>query len=37
LGALTAGGINFIPDSAAQTIAFRPDEIARRALLTGDK
>jgi rhamnose utilization protein RhaD (predicted bifunctional aldolase and dehydrogenase) len=37
LGALTAGGINFIPNSAAQTIAFRPDEIARRALLTGDK
>lgn len=37
LGALTAGGINFIPDSAAQTIAFRPDEVVRRALLTGDK
>jgi rhamnose utilization protein RhaD (predicted bifunctional aldolase and dehydrogenase) len=37
LGALAAGGINFIPSSAAATIAFRPDEIARRALLTGDK
>ncbi|MEY2836788.1 MAG: hypothetical protein RLZ46_170 [Actinomycetota bacterium] len=36
LGALTAGGINFIPNSAAQTIAFRPDEVARRKLLTGD-
>ena len=36
LGALSAGGINFIPNSAAQTIAFRPDEIARRKLLTGD-
>ncbi len=36
LGALAAGGINFIPNSAAQTIAFRPDEIARRKLLTGD-
>lgn len=37
LGALAAGGINFIPSTAAATIAFRPDEIARRALLTGDK
>jgi rhamnose utilization protein RhaD (predicted bifunctional aldolase and dehydrogenase) len=37
LGALAAGGINFIPNAAAQTIAFRPDEVARRALLTGDK
>lgn len=36
LGALSAGGINFIPSSAAQTIAFRPDEIARRKLLTGE-
>jgi rhamnose utilization protein RhaD (predicted bifunctional aldolase and dehydrogenase) len=36
LGALAAGGISFIPDSAAHTIAFRPDEIARRKLLTGD-
>jgi rhamnose utilization protein RhaD (predicted bifunctional aldolase and dehydrogenase) len=36
LGALTAGGINFIPNSAAQTIAFRPDEVARRKLLKGD-
>lgn len=36
LGALTAGGINFIPNSAAQTIAFRPDEVARRKLLTGE-
>lgn len=36
LGALSAGGINFIPNSAAETIAFRPDEVARRKLLTGD-
>jgi len=36
LGALSAGGINFIPLSDAQTIAFRPDEVARRKLLTGD-
>ncbi len=36
LGALAAGGINFIPNSAAQTIAFRPDEVARRQLLTGN-
>lgn len=36
LGALAAGGINFIPNSAAQTIAFRPDEVARRKLLTGN-
>ncbi len=36
LGALAARGINFIPNSAAQTIAFRPDEVARRKLLTGD-
>jgi rhamnose utilization protein RhaD (predicted bifunctional aldolase and dehydrogenase) len=37
LGALAAGGINFIPNTAAQTIAFRPDEVARRALLTSGK
>ena len=36
LGALSAGEINFIPREAAQTIAFRPDEIARRKLLTSD-
>ncbi len=36
LGALAAGGINFIPNSAAQTIAFRPDEVARRKFLTGN-
>jgi ribulose-5-phosphate 4-epimerase/fuculose-1-phosphate aldolase len=36
LGALSAGGINFIPMDAARTIAFRPDEIARRKLLTSD-
>ena len=36
IGALGAGGISFIPNSAARTIAFRPDEVARRKLLTGD-
>lgn len=34
LGALGAGGINFIPDAAAEKIAFRPDEVARRKNLT---
>lgn len=37
LGALSAGGINFIPNEAAETIAFRPDEVARRKLLMSEK
>jgi rhamnose utilization protein RhaD (predicted bifunctional aldolase and dehydrogenase) len=31
LGALSAGGIKFIPDKMAEKIAFRPDEVKRRA------
>ena len=31
LGALSAGGINFIPEQMAEKIAFRPDEVKRRA------
>ena len=37
LGALSAGGINFISNEAAETIAFRPDEVARRKLLMSEK
>ena len=32
IGALSAGGISFLPQSAAEKIAFRPDEVARRKL-----
>ena len=31
LGALSAGGISFIPEAMAEKIAFRPDEVKRRA------
>ena len=34
VGALSSGGINFIPKKAAQAIAFRPDEILRRKMLS---
>ena len=34
LGALAAGGINFIPKKAAEAIAYRPDEILRRKMLS---
>ncbi len=33
LGALSAGGISFVPSDAAEAIAFRPDEILRKRLL----
>lgn len=34
IGAMSAGGINFIPNNEAEKIAFRPDEVARRKDLT---
>jgi rhamnose utilization protein RhaD (predicted bifunctional aldolase and dehydrogenase) len=37
IGALSAGGINFIPKTAAEKIAFRPDEVARRKLFAQEK
>ena len=37
LGALTSGGIQFIPDAMAEKIAFRPDEVKRRADLMQEK
>lgn len=37
LGALSSGGINFIPKKAAEAIAFRPDEILRRKMLSQQK
>ncbi len=37
IGALSAGGLNFITIEAAEAIAFRPDEIARRLMLTTEK
>jgi rhamnose utilization protein RhaD (predicted bifunctional aldolase and dehydrogenase) len=37
VGALSSGGINFIPKKAAEAIAFRPDEILRRKMLSEQK
>ena len=37
LGALASGGIQFIPDAMAEKIAFRPDEVKRRADLMQEK
>ena len=37
LGALGAGGIEFVPKDAAEAIAFRPDEILRKRLLEREK
>ena len=36
LGALSAGGINFIPAAQAQVIAQRPDEIQRRKIIADE-
>lgn len=37
LGALSAGGISFVPAEMAEKIAFRPDEVKRRSDLVADK
>ena len=37
IGALSAGGISFVPNDMAEKIAFRPDEVKRRADLVADK
>ena len=37
VGALSSGGINFIPKKDAESIAFRPDEILRRKMLAEQK
>jgi len=37
VGALSSGGINFIPKKEAQAIAFRPDELLRRKMLAEQK
>jgi rhamnose utilization protein RhaD (predicted bifunctional aldolase and dehydrogenase) len=37
IGALSAGGISFVPGDMAEKIAFRPDEVKRRADLVADK
>ena len=37
VGALSSGGINFIPKKDAEAIAFRPDELLRRKMLAEQK
>jgi rhamnose utilization protein RhaD (predicted bifunctional aldolase and dehydrogenase) len=37
IGAISAGGIAFVPGDMAEKIAFRPDEVKRRADLVADK